>query len=241
MRLEAIRCPEDHEEECPTCGGGIRRRVFGEMHAGSFVLDGQRVEIRGTPDAEYRDPIHLDEITQYFDGGLYRMWPSERYLSRGGRRLHRDVWKAAFGAIPAGCHIHHRDGNVLNNRLSNLECLEARQHLSDTWHGSAKAHLAPDKHFSDAARDKAAEWHGSDEGRLWHKRHAERTKSWTKWKREDKPCEHCGTVFSALVRKSGNAGKYCATKCKVAAYRDRGKANEYSAAYRAREAAKRKS
>jgi hypothetical protein len=207
------------------------------MHAGSFVLDGQRVEISGEPSPEYRDPIYLDEITQYFDGGLYRMWPSDRYLSRGGRRLHRDVWKAAFGVIPAGCHIHHKDGNVLNNRLHNLECIEAGQHLSETWHASAKASLAPERHFTDKARAKASEWHKSDEGRLWHKRHAERTQGWTKWAREDKPCEFCGAIFSALVRKSGNAGKYCRTACKVAAYRARGAEAEAARRYRERKAA----
>jgi len=236
MRLEAICGPKDNEARCPTCGGGVHRRIFGEMYAGSFVYDGKRVEIRRFPDAEYRDPIYLDEITQYFDGGLYRMWASEVYLSRGGKRLHRDVWKAAFGPIPKGCHIHHRDGNVLNNRLENLECLPAESHLAisragrDTPEGGW---------FTERARDRAAEWHSSPEGRLWHKRHAERTKSWTKWKREEKPCAHCGKLHMALVRKSGNSGKFCSQACKVAAYRDRGKANEYARRYRERKAAER--
>lgn len=236
MRLEAIHCAEDHEDGCPTCGGGVRRRVFGEMHAGSFVLDGQRVEIRRVPDAEYRDPVFLDEITQYFDGGLYRLWPSDSYLSRGGRKLHRDAWTSAFGPIPAGCHIHHRDGNVLNNRLDNLECMDAGEHLSI----SRSNRTEPlDGWFSASARQRASDWHRSPEGRLWHKRHAERSKSWTKWKREDRPCEHCGAVFAALVRKSGRAGKYCTPACKAAAYRARGLGNEYARRYRERQAAKR--
>lgn len=235
MRLEAIHSTEDHADCCPTCGGGVYRRPFGEMHAGSFILDGERVEIRREPSPEYRDPVYLDELTQYFDGGLYRMWPSETYLSRGGRRLHRDAWKTAFGPIPKGCHIHHRDGNVLNNKLDNLECVPASIHLSES---SAKRLKPEGGWFSADARDKAADWHRSPEGRLWHKRHAERSKSWTKWKREEKPCEQCGVLYQALVRKSGNAGKYCSSVCKVAAYRERGKEREYQATYRARKASK---
>lgn len=235
MRLEALHPSEDHKAECPTCGGGVHRRVFGEMHAGSFVLDGQRVEIRCVPHADYRDPIYLDEITQYFDGGLYRLWPGETYLARGGKRLHRDAWQDAFGSIPDGCHIHHRDGNVLNNRLENLECVPAAQHCSDS-HAKRKS-IA----FTAYARKRAADWHKSDEGRLWHKRQAKRAKSWTKWKREERPCEQCGKLHMALVRKSGNAGKYCSQACKVSAYRERGLANEYARRYRERQASKRKS
>lgn len=237
MRLEAIHCATDNEAKCPTCGGGVHKRVFGEMHAGSFVLDGKRVEIRREPNPEYRDPIYLDEITQYFDGGLYRLWPSDSYLSRGGKKLHRDAWTGAFGTIPDRCHIHHRDGNVLNNRLENLECLDVSEHCSESW---GKRKKSPDGWFSSSARNKAAEWHASPAGRLWHKRHAKRSKSWTKWKREEKPCEHCGKPHMALVRKSGNSGKYCGQNCKVAAYRARGKPNEWARAYREREASKRK-
>jgi endogenous inhibitor of DNA gyrase (YacG/DUF329 family) len=236
MRLETLHPSKDHEAKCPTCGGGVHRRLFGEMYAGSFVLDGERVEIRRVPDPGYRDPIYLDEITQYFDGGLYRLWPSEVYLSRGGKRIHRDAWVAAFGPIPKGCHIHHRDGNVLNNSLDNLECMPAGTHLSVS---RAQREQPADGWFSADARQKAADWHSSPEGKLWHKRHAKRSKSWTKWKREEKPCEQCGKPHMALVRKSGNAGKYCSQACKVAAYRERGKANDYAAAYRARQKVKR--
>lgn len=44
------------------------------------------------------------------------------------RHLHRAVWEAEHGPIPAGHHIHHRDGNKLNNEISNLECLSHGEH-----------------------------------------------------------------------------------------------------------------
>jgi hypothetical protein len=208
------------------------------MHAGSFVLDGQRVEMRRVPSEGFANPIVLDGLTQYFRGSLYRIWPSDRYFSKGGSRLHRDVWKAAFGAIPDGCHIHHRDGDATNNRLENLECIDSKEHFR-IERGPGSAH-GPKTTLSPLAREKAAEWHASPEGREWHKRHAERSQSWTKWKREPKKCPECSVEFQALVRKSGNAQVYCSSACKVAAYRKRGKQNEWAAAYREREAAKRK-
>jgi hypothetical protein len=184
------------------------------MYAGSCFQDGQRVEIRRTPHPEYRDPIILDPLTQYFDGGLYRLFPSETYYTRGGKKLHRVAWALAYGPIPDKCHIHHRDGNSANNALANLECIPANIHNSE------HTKLVPRK-FNALAREKAAEWHKSEAGRLWHRRHAERAKSWTKWKREQRNCPECNAEFQALVRKGAMAQKYCSTACKVAAYRKR--------------------
>lgn len=219
MRLESISKSKAHAEKCPTCGGQVRRRPYGEMYAGAFIQDRQRLEIRRIPDTGFIDPIVLDPLTQYFDGGLYRLWPSDKYYSRGGKKLHRDVWRIAFGQIPAGCHIHHKDGNPANNLLANLECLPSSEHLSKTWHEGPKAKQT--EHFSDLARERAAEWHKSEAGRLWHRRHADRIKAWTKWKRVPKKCPVCKKEFACLVRKSGAAQKYCSEKCKVLAYRKR--------------------
>lgn len=220
MWLAAVRESTCNSEECPTCGGGVQRRVYGEMHAGSFVLDGQRVAIRKVPNEGFIGPVVLDPLTQYFDGGLYRLWPSERYFSRGGKKLHRDVWASAFGDIPKGCHIHHKDSNPANNKLENLECVPAFDHLSETW-TRTRANRKPGEHFSEVARKRAAEWHASEEGRLWHKRHAARSKGWLKWRREDRTCSACGKQFNAIVRKSGHSQIYCTDVCKAAAYRKR--------------------
>ena len=221
MWLEALHQAKDHAEKCPTCGGGVQRRLYGEMHAGSSVLNGQRVEICKRPAEGFADPIVLDPLTQYFDGGLYRLWPSERYFSRGGKKLHREVWRVAFGNIPKGSHIHHRDRNASNNALSNLECVEASEHLSQTWRESPKARLAPDKHFTERARAAAADWHRSEEGRLWHRRHMERVQSWTKWRRVKKQCLFCNNEFVGVERKTGYSQKYCCANCKAAYYRKR--------------------
>jgi hypothetical protein len=218
MWLEAIREPEADSACCPTCGGIVRRRIFGEMYAGSFILDGKRVEIRKRPAAGFHDPISIDPITQYFNGKVYRLFPSERYF-RNQRTLHRDVWTTAFGRIPARTHIHHRNSDIRNNRLANLECIDGRTHLLET----AERRIAAGTFntFGPKARDSAAEWHASEEGRLWHSRHAIKSKAWTKWKRVDEPCDHCGKVFPKLIRKNGKKQRFCGPNCKASAFRKR--------------------
>jgi endogenous inhibitor of DNA gyrase (YacG/DUF329 family) len=215
MWLETLCKPTSDEAQCPTCGGPVCRRIYGEMYAGSFVQDGQRVEIRKQPASGFADPIQLDPITAYFDGGLYRIWPSDRYFSRGGKKLHRAVWMAAFGPVPEGCHIHHRDGNALNNQVANLECMPATDHANLEHAGQRK------QHFNQLARERASAWHKSEAGLLWHKRHAARQQFWTKNKREARPCPICGKEFMALIRKSATSQRYCSNACKVAAYRKR--------------------
>jgi endogenous inhibitor of DNA gyrase (YacG/DUF329 family) len=219
MWLETIYESKNHEEKCPTCGGDVQRRVFGEMYAGSFIQNGERVEIRRVPNEGFANPIYLDPLTQYFDGGLYRKWPNEVYFSRGGKKLHRSVWEQAFGKIPDGHHIHHKDSNPSNNNIENLECLAASDHRKQTHVERKKRGYKSE--ISELARKKAAEWHQSEEGRLWHKRHAERSKGWTKWKRIIKNCKYCNKEFEGLDRKSGYSQIYCTTNCKAADYRKR--------------------
>jgi hypothetical protein len=117
MRLEAIPFTEGHAEKCVTCGSCVQRQEFGEMYAGASILNGERVEIRRKPRDGFANPIYLDPLTIYFDGGLYRKWPKQAYFSRGGKLIHREVWRDAFGAIPDGCHINHKDYNTANNNL----------------------------------------------------------------------------------------------------------------------------
>jgi hypothetical protein len=72
-----------------------------------------------------------------FDGRKYYRYPFARYrwqreyfiCSSNGKPLHEAVWEKANGPKPAGCEIHHKDGNSFNNALENLECLTKEEHL----------------------------------------------------------------------------------------------------------------
>lgn len=44
---------------------------------------------------------------------------------------HRKVWRESYGEIPKGFHIHHKDGNKLNNSIENLELVSISEHLSN--------------------------------------------------------------------------------------------------------------
>ena len=41
---------------------------------------------------------------------------------------HRQVWEQVKGSIPYKHHIHHIDGDKLNNDISNLQCLAKSEH-----------------------------------------------------------------------------------------------------------------
>lgn len=223
MWLESISEPACDSAKCPTCGGHVQRRLFGEMHAGSFILDGIRVDIRAMPPERFMDPVVLDPLAVYFERTVYRLWPSEKYWARGGQRLHRDVRRSAFGDIPKGCHIHHRDNDSNNNSIANLVCVPAGEHLSEAWHTS-KGKFGSGDHFTAGAREAAARWHSSEAGRVWHSRNATTGRPWEKWLRIPGPCEYCGVVFDRLVRKSGiTSQKFCSQTCKALAYRKRRK------------------
>ena len=46
-----------------------------------------------------------------------------------GRLLHNLIWENHYGKpIPKGYNIHHLNGNKLDNRIQNLQCVEHRIH-----------------------------------------------------------------------------------------------------------------
>lgn len=123
--------------------------------------------------------------------------------------LHRDVWERERGKIPDGWHVHHKNEDKGDNRIENLECLSAQEHMllhgqTNPWVGSAEnlEHL-------DSMRDKAAEWHRSAEGRAWHSEHGR--KSWEERAWTEKTCQHCGSEYKTPYP---TRSKFCSQNCR---------------------------
>jgi hypothetical protein len=165
-----------------------------------------------------------------FNGVTYRLMGSKYYLSQsttnvgriGAKGLHVAIWEYYSGeSVPPGCCIHHKDGNPFNNDFSNLECVERKKHLSEHAKRNLDSPEYREKNRQSllVAQESAKTWHGSEEGREWHKQHTYRSiaKAWAF--REERVCLVCGTKYVAKTRRS----KYCCNSCQQKAARERRK------------------
>ena len=141
----------------------------------------------------------------YFNGYKYNRYPEakqdahRRYFSKSGGRglLHRHVWEFHNGSIPKGYQIHHKDGNTLNNDISNLVCLSTKDHRQEHMEEILAKGRSPKRleHLA-KIREKAAEWHKSEDGKAWHKQHG--ANSWKNRKAVKHTCQECGAEFESL-------------------------------------------
>lgn len=149
-----------------------------------------------------------------FDGKIYRRYPDSprrhlrRYFSRSGRFLHRDIWEFHNGPIPEGYQVHHKDGDHLNNDIRNLECITRARH--EELHSAERSALgrsdAQVRHLA-SIREKAADWHKSEEGRRWHAEHGKA--SWEGRTPTALVCRECGAGFESFRPDAS----FCSKKC----------------------------
>lgn len=172
----------------------------------------------------------MSDIIEYAGTRWYRYPESERkhlrnYYSQNGSRpdlesfYHRQLWRDEHGEIPEGHHIHHIDENPLNNDIENLECLSVADHLArhprDDW--DYAAHLESVRHL-------ANEWHRSEEGREWHRKHWPESLGRIFDEYEEKVCEQCGGKYETNA--SHKKSRFCSNNCKSAWRRESGVDNE---------------
>ena len=167
------------------------------------------IEFRGIRFRRYPGSPHLAKRSYYSPGIADRR--------RGVEDLHREVWKAEHGPIPAGHHIHHVDGDTLDNEPANLVCLSPDEHkaIHPTMPGYLTAARA--SHL-DAIRPAAAEWHRSANGRAWHVEHGRA--SWDGREPVERTCERCGKRYG--TRDPRDVSRFCSNACKAAARRASG-------------------
>jgi hypothetical protein len=127
------------------------------------------------------------------------------------------MWEDAYGPIPKGHDIHHKDENWDNNTLDNFECLTKTEHRRQ--HPMVGETLKRQKKHLAGIRDKAAKWHRSVDGRQWHSEHARNT--WVDRAKIIKFCAACGTSFEAIFERA----KFCSKACGIR-YRSRNPVKE---------------
>lgn len=137
-------------------------------------------------------------------GGYY--YPSGKLAGEAKRPgLHQEIYRAAHGPIPDGWVVHHKDDNSLNNDPANLQAKPRGKHQAEhmaeayqspTYRAAVAAQLA------ETAGPLAAEWHPSEEGRAWHRQHAQ--EMWSDENRErmlvEFDCEVCGERVTRYQR-----------------------------------------
>lgn len=161
------------------------------------------------------------EKVVYFNGKKYRLHSTnKKYFwctTNSKNSLHRDIWMAYNGEIPLGYHIHHIDGNRFNNDISNLECIDGKEHLRHHMKERAKNNLEWLNRWQKAGIEKAKNWHKSKDGIEWHRQNAIKNGFGTKTYGKVH-CEFCYCTFE----KSSFGARFCSNKCKSAQRRKNG-------------------
>lgn len=156
-----------------------------------------------------------------FDGYSFRLdkktgyYLSTKKIGARRKRLHVHVWEKFNGPVPAGYHVHHKDGDKSNNTIENMELLTSSEHAKH--HGEnlteeQKIKLA--ENLAKNARPKAFEWHGSEAGRAWHSQHGKDT--WKDKQPIEYTCTYCGKKFMSMNRYAKNWNTFCSNNCKSA-------------------------
>lgn len=166
------------------------------------------------------DPEIVNERKQRWNGHIYSADPKNGYYKRGAakgglpRYLHREVWAAANGPIPAGMQIHHLDENNANNALGNLQALTSKEHAAMHWTPERAARSR--RIMLEFAVPAARAWHSSPEGLEWHSQNGRA--AWAGRKPTTLTCQVCGKQYETL-RPQGS--KFCHLNCKMTALRRR--------------------
>jgi HNH endonuclease. len=161
----------------------------------------EAVEFRGVTYVRFPEGKSLSRqryFYPYTNGGRGKRIP-------GGKGLHVAVWEAHNGPLPAGCHVHHRDGNWSNNAPENLECVTRLEHAArhkGEHTEKLRANMAK-------AIEAAKAWHASPEGRAWHSENGKR--AWASRKPADRICEECAKPWLSMARRDND--RFCSSTC----------------------------
>lgn len=163
------------------------------------------IEYTENKDVAYVDgyKFRRDKKTNYF--------LSSKKIGDKRKRLHVYMWEKENGEVPKGYHVHHVNENKLDNDISNLSLLIEKDHLS--LHSKENMErMDEEKRVKrlTCMREKATEWHKTEDGRAWHKEHYEKMKS-SMHKERNLICQQCGKPYKTIA---GGNSRFCSNSCK---------------------------
>ena len=166
----------------------------------------QVIRFKGVTFRRYPDSPHWAQRSYYGPGMADRQ--------RGIGNLHQEVWKLANGPIPEGCEIHHYDFNPDNNKPDNLVCLTIAEHKeAHRERNRARARTPEFQAHLDRIRPLAAQWHGSEAGRTWHREQAIR-QGFGRNEAQRGTCQQCGVAYEYTSQHGQE--RFCSNNCKSA-------------------------
>ncbi|NBV88785.1 MAG: HNH endonuclease [Betaproteobacteria bacterium] len=113
------------------------------------------------------------------------------YVSGGKQAYeHRLVWESHHGPIPAGHHVHHKNGDKRDNRIENLELLSSFEHHKQHF----LEHGATEEHKQRAAEILKSTWAAMPMLKL--------------------KCVECGSEFEKKKHTRHGAAQYCSSVCR---------------------------
>lgn len=152
----------------------------------------------------------ISETIQKFDGvSYYRCGP---YFQRKGKRLHRMVWEAHNGPVPAGYEVHHINGNRADNDIGNLQLMKESDH--QRYHANQPERIEKSRKSICKAQDAAKAWHGSEEGAVVHSRIAK--EYWKTVEPRACTCTYCGKEFMTRRIFAAGENSFCCNAHKTA-------------------------
>lgn len=153
----------------------------------------------------------ISPTIQEFNGERFYLC-GDKYYQHQGLRLHIAVWRYHNGEIPKGYHVHHIDEDRSNNQLENLCLLPAGIHSS--WHQHREKQREYQKRHIKDMQELAAEWHGSEEGIEFHRKHAK--EMWENAEPITYVCTECGKEFQSRYHYGKGENKFCGGNCRAA-------------------------
>lgn len=142
-------------------------------------------------------------------------WISCDYSKERPRiRAHQWIWINHHGPIPKGYHLHHKNEDKSDNRIENLELIEASRHFKHHYYKDP-SRAVHSKESIDKIRPLTKKWHASEEGKAWHAAHGIIT--WLNREPFKIKCQIC----SKEVETKTFHQKFCHPNCKAKALRKR--------------------